>query len=66
MAENPGTLDEQQQKPTDILSLSKKQVISLPKNLPEGSSEGPIARYFADLTFEPDEGVYCCVDMAWT
>jgi hypothetical protein len=66
MAEHPGTINEQWEKPVVILPVLTKQVISLPKKLPKGSPDSPITHYFANLSFEEDEGQYHSIDLAWT
>ncbi|PCH34258.1 hypothetical protein WOLCODRAFT_15209 [Wolfiporia cocos MD-104 SS10] len=48
------------------LSELQSLIDSLPSSLPHGTSEGPIARYFSDLSVDPDEGPYYSVDWAWT
>ncbi|KAF8587725.1 hypothetical protein K439DRAFT_1614151 [Ramaria rubella] len=48
------------------LATLQTRVWGLPKSLPEGTMDSPIARYFADLSFDADEGPYYSVDQAWT
>jgi hypothetical protein len=66
MAEAPGTIKEQRVRLSDSLLTLKTKVLSLPKTLPEVHADSPIARYFTNLVYDVNEGLYDAVDCAWT
>lgn len=47
------------------LNHLKRLVGALPSTIPAGSPDGPIARYFGDLTSDADEGPWYAIDRAW-
>jgi hypothetical protein len=66
MADSPGTVEEQRARLNPLLQTLHTQVLTLPKMLPKGQPDSPIARYFADFTWDADESPYHAVDTAWT
>jgi hypothetical protein len=38
----------------------------LPKTLPEGTADSPIACHFTNLVYNHKDGLYEAVDQAWT
>ena len=47
------------------LAFLQNLINAFPPSIPEAPADGPIARYFGDLTIDPDEGPYYSVDRAW-
>jgi hypothetical protein len=66
MADTLGTIAKQQAWLDDSLHTLKTTVLGLPKTLPSGTPDGPIAWYFCNLNYDKDDGPYKAVDCAWT
>jgi hypothetical protein len=66
MAEAPGNIEEQRARLSASLLILRGKVLGLPKTIPIGTPEGPIARFFGDFAYDAGDGPYEALDRAWT